>query len=430
MQLLRSRFLRTKMETLLSGGFFHIFGTSVINKVVAFVTNIAIVWFLTKDDYGVFSYANNIYSFMALITGFGLLTGMFQLCTERRPRAEKSAVFWYSLSRGALIDLGLVLALFILIFLFSLPIEKAGPYLAMLGPLLVLDYGFQFASVALRTVRDNKRFACLQTINTISYFAFGCFGAFACGIAGTIAGRYIAYVASLIVAVVFLKSAGFNLSIRSKPGIGLRRDLWGYSIPTQLSSAINQMTFLLDVFLVGFFIADASSVASYKVATMLPEGLLFIPSSLILFAMPYFIEHNQDRSWFNRNSNMFLLVGGGVYAAIALMLFAFAPTIIELIWGADYLDATVAFRALSICFFFSAVRTSCTNLLCAVRAVKSNLIVSIASLIVNVTLCILLVPKFGINGAAFAPLIVSAVATIIAYVLLKQRVRSIAEGLE
>ena len=427
MRLVTSSMLQSKVKSLLAGGFFHIFGASVINKIVAFATNIVIVWFLTKDDYGVFSYANNIYSLVALVTGFGLLTGMFQLCAESRPQTEKDGLLWYSLTRGAFIDMVLALVLLVFGFLFTLPIEQAGPYLALLGPLLVLDYGFQFSSVALRSKRENKRFACLQTINTVSYFVFGCLGALLSGIAGTIIGRYVAYCVSLVVAVAFLKSSGFDLARKSKMSSLLKHDLWCYSVPTQLSSALNQMTFLLDVFLVGFFVADAAGVASYKVATMLPEGLLFVPASLILFAMPYFIEHNHDRSWFKRNVKVFLAAGGATYAVIALALIIFAPNIIELLWGASYLDATTAFQALSACFFFSAIRTSCTNLLCAVRAVKANLVVSTVSLVVNLALCVLLIPEYGIDGAAFAPLIVSVVAAVVAFSLLAQKVKSMQE---
>lgn len=49
-----------KAKLLFSRGFFHIFGANVVNKIVTFATNIAIVWFLSKDSYGIFSYANNI----------------------------------------------------------------------------------------------------------------------------------------------------------------------------------------------------------------------------------------------------------------------------------------------------------------------------------------------------------------------------------
>ena len=78
-----------KAKLLFSRGFFHIFGANVVNKIVTFATNIAIVWFLSKDSYGIFSYANNIYSFASLVTGFGLLSGMFQLCTEKMARRRE-----------------------------------------------------------------------------------------------------------------------------------------------------------------------------------------------------------------------------------------------------------------------------------------------------------------------------------------------------
>lgn len=43
-----------KAKLLFSRGFFHIFGANVVNKIVTFATNIAIVWFLSKDSYGIF----------------------------------------------------------------------------------------------------------------------------------------------------------------------------------------------------------------------------------------------------------------------------------------------------------------------------------------------------------------------------------------
>ena len=111
-------FVKEKLSALFRRGFFHIFGANVVNKIVTFATNIAIVWFLSKDSYGIFSYANNIYSFALLVTGFGLLSGMFQLCVEKRPEEEKNAVFRYVLTRGLLVDFGLAIAI-LLVGLFA-----------------------------------------------------------------------------------------------------------------------------------------------------------------------------------------------------------------------------------------------------------------------------------------------------------------------
>ena len=414
-----------KAKLLFSRGFFHIFGANVVNKIVTFATNIAIVWFLSKDSYGIFSYANNIYSFASLVTGFGLLSGMFQLCTEKRPEEEKSAVFRYVLTRGLFVDFWLAIVILFVGLFVPLPIAEAGRCLALFAPMLMLDFLFQYASIALRTKKANQQFAKLQTANTVLYFSAGCIGAFLSGIAGVVIGRYVAYILSLALASVYLKASKLSLRRAQPLDFLLKKNLWGYSVPTQISAGINQMTFLLDVFLVGVFVGSSLDVASYKVATMLPEGMLFIPTSLIIFVLSYFVEHNHDRDWFREKSRIFIGAGMVLYALLSVLLVVFAPLVIKVLWGSEYVDAVFAFRLLAVCCAFSALRTSCTNLLCALRAVKSNLVVSAVSLVVNAALCLLLIPQYGINGAAAAPLAVSVVAAGISLFLLDREISKI-----
>lgn len=114
-----------------------------------------------------------------------------------------------------------------------------------------------------------------------------------------------------------------------------------------------------------------------------------------------------------------------LYALLSVLLVVFAPLVIKVLWGSEYVDAVFAFRLLAVCFAFSALRTSCTNLLCALRAVKSNLVVSAVSLVVNAALCLLLIPQYGINGAAAAPLAVSVVAAGISLFLLDREISKI-----
>lgn len=63
-----------KIKWIIDKGVFHILGTNVVNKVLAFFTNILIVRFLTKSEYGIFGYANNIISFFLLASGLGMLS--------------------------------------------------------------------------------------------------------------------------------------------------------------------------------------------------------------------------------------------------------------------------------------------------------------------------------------------------------------------
>lgn len=62
------RKLREYMENLrnklFKTGFFHIFGSSVINKIVTFASGIILVRILSKEEYGVYTYAENLLSFL------------------------------------------------------------------------------------------------------------------------------------------------------------------------------------------------------------------------------------------------------------------------------------------------------------------------------------------------------------------------------
>ena len=51
---------------------------------------------------------------------------------------------------------------------------------------------------------------------------------------------------------------------------------------------------LLDVTCINHFIGDPAIVATYKVATQIPTALTFIPSSIMVFIFPYFVEHNDN----------------------------------------------------------------------------------------------------------------------------------------
>ena len=74
--------LTNRIKVLLRTGFFHIFGSSVINKIIGFLSSVVLVRILTKPEYGTFTYAWNIYSIVILFNGMGIEYGTLQLSSE------------------------------------------------------------------------------------------------------------------------------------------------------------------------------------------------------------------------------------------------------------------------------------------------------------------------------------------------------------
>ena len=101
-----------------------------------------------------------------------------------------------------------------------------------------------------------------------------------------------------------------------------------------------------------------------------------------------------------RMKNTVLLFGSLVpMAVIAVVLFIWAPDIIKLLWGEEYVDAATAFRIISLSLIVSPLRTVSVNLLACLHRVRFNLVVSLAA---NVALIVPLTFAFGIVGAALA----------------------------
>ena len=175
---------------------------------------------------------------------------------------------------------------------------------------------------------------------------------------------------------------------------------------------ISNLLILMDVFLIGFLIADPVVLATYKVGATIPEALIFIPNSVIMFVYPYFAEHNMEYDWVKKNMKRLFLLTGIMNFIIAAMLFILAPWIIKLLWGAKYLSALPVFRILAINYFISStLRVNASNLLATMRKVKLNFYINIIAGLSNIVLDVIMISHYGANGAAIATLSVVVITT-------------------
>ena len=188
--------LMSKIRWIIDKGAVHILGTNVVNKVLSFFTNIFIVRFLTKSEYGIFGYANNIISFFLLVSGLGMLSGVLQYGSENRSEEEKKLYFKYGMNFGLIIN-G-ILALLVFLYVKWVPVAIGGTqkYILLMCLVPLLDYVFNYLCTILRCRKENKKYALMLNINTVTYFVSSCAGAFLFGISGVIIGRYIAYTVS------------------------------------------------------------------------------------------------------------------------------------------------------------------------------------------------------------------------------------------
>lgn len=406
--------IKIKVKDLNKKGLFHIFGTSIINKILALSTNIFIVNLLSKSDYGLLGYSNNILNIFLLFSGLGLTNGILQFCSENRADEEKKGLYSFGFISGLFINF--IIGLCILVFGIYGPIniQEARIYIVIFCFMPIVQYLFEYISIVLRTKRMNREYALIQNFNIFTYFILSMLGAYKFGIFGVIIGRYISFIITCILEIAILKDIRADIFNNIKISINVKIEILKYSFICSASNSISQLLYLLDIFFIGLIIANETSIASYQVATLIPNALLFIPINLMVFIYPYIAEKKDDIKWVRDKYFKLLKYLVIINSLIGIILFICAPIIINIIWGQDYLDSILPFRILSLSYIISAtLRIPAGNILGMLRKVKVNLWISIISGISNIILDIVLIKLWGAVGAAIATILVVIISSII-----------------
>ena len=163
--------LLNKGKRLLKTGFFHIFGSSVINKVISFLSSIVLVRILSKAEYGTFTYAWNIYSIVILFNGMGIELGTLQLSSEHSGDiGYAKRISNYGTRFGLKFNILLMLSLLGIGLFAPLKIPGGKPILIALCLLPTIQLLFNMTSCYLRSQKRNQEYAKLSVIHTVLVF--------------------------------------------------------------------------------------------------------------------------------------------------------------------------------------------------------------------------------------------------------------------
>lgn len=385
-------------------GFFHVFGSSVINKIMGFLSGVILVRVISKADYGIYTYANNILSFFLLAKGLGMNSSSLQLCSETTQEDRRRMYYQYGCRTGFLFNCLLCAGVLACARFVPLRVEGANRLLLTMCLLPLVSFLPEMQQTNLRASLRNKEFGISNTFFTAVTVLLSCALAFLWKVYGLVAAHYLA---PLLTSLLLAHAFGLPFSLRA-PAMEkeTRRLMLGIGFISMLSCGMAQLMYLLDVFVLGLVVPDNTVIASYKVATTIPAALSFIPSSVMIYIYPYFARHKEDKHWLMSSYRKLTLIMGGINLCISAGLFLLAPYILTIVFGAQYLDALVPFRILCISYAFSGtLRDIVGNLLAAQRRLQFNLGMAIAGGLINTLLNVLMIRQWGSPGAAIATLL-------------------------
>lgn len=396
--------ISTLLTKLKSKGFFHIFGSSTINKIIGFASTWVIVRIVSKAEYGVYSYSYNLYSFFLILSGLGIMSAFLQLGSETEDANKKNLLYRYSLKFGITVNVILAIIMALVGIFAPMSYENAGFLLFLMAGLPLVVFINELQLTRLRIDTRNVEYSKINTLNSVMIFAMSCVFAFLLKSPGLVLAAYVAHIVSIVIAY---KEYGIGLTIRgSTINKETRKSLLSIASISMLNNGLSKLMYLLDIFVLGQVVIDSSMIASYKIATNIPTALQFIPQAIMVFLYPYFARNKDNRQWLLKNYKRLMVLFGAFNLVVAVAMFVFAKPIILIFFGEQYLDAIVPFRILSCSYFFSATfRSIAGNLLITQRKLKFNLFVSVLACAMNTALNVIMIQSWESVGAAVATLI-------------------------
>lgn len=415
-------------------GAFHIIVGSVLTKVVGLVGSILVVRLISKPEYGIYGYYDNLNSYLLIFLGFGLSTGLLRYLVIADDECKRDC-FRFALTRGSAWNVLILLAGTALMLLY--PHRAAFAPYKLVGMILVFSLPFTFFQYtgldALRALFDNKGYAWASFLAALLLIAFRVLGA-KLGSVYTLTGARLISEALVGLGCVFFAYrhlAKMKGEQRKIPPT-LQKELTRYSWQVMLTDGLWTMFMLNDVLILGQFGGSETMVADYQVAYVIPSNLSIFTISISIFVGPFFTKHEHDGDflWVRKNFLRVLLANVGLMAAEALVCFVLARPLIVFLYTEEYLSSVPIMRVLLLASFLNyGVRATVASILSSIGRQKVNLIVAGIGIVVQITLDILLIGQLGAIGLALASTLVHLVmGTILLVYFIRYLNRSIAQA--
>ena len=377
--------------TLKQRGFFHIIAGSTLAKIAGFVSVFFLPRFLSKTDYGLLTYVENIRNYVMLFNGIGITQATLRYCAQKGSDEEKKGYFLASLKVGIAADVLIILITIVGYLIAPFPFEGARFQLLFSSCLPILYFLFTDIQLLLRATFQNQRYSVYNFTYSFLLMIFQIVFAVLWGVTGVMIGKYLSMALCVVMGFLLIRDL---VMIR-------------FGIVMLTASATSMVMSYNETFIVGQLLKNEELLAEYRVASNILSISLFLLEALLVFILPYFIQHIGDKQWIWENYKKLFVINGAVMTVFHLGLFLFAKLYLFVFAGREYLDAVPLVRMFLVASWIQAVfRGISGNILAVTGEEKFNLKINIVFVIVHAVIDVTAVKLLGIYGAAIALIVV------------------------
>ena len=391
-----------------------------ISKILTYFYRALVARTLGPEAYGELSLALMV---LGIVNTFALLsmgTSLRQKLPQAPEMEEKIAYIRSAFQLSVPVALLFSICLFLLSDLIAVRIFDAPGLSILIKTLSIVPLANSFSYISVHTflaIQKPKYKVLINQIlqNLIQLLGTAAFIALNFGILGAALGWLTGSLITAIIAVIVLWKKFFPDLFRLKNLESKRKELLKFSAPLMMSGAISTSLAWTDTFFLGFYL-DSTQVGFYNAA--LPIALLLtIPltafGNISLPSLSAEVKKGKKKveetvKTLARWTFMFTFPA---FIGVAL----FAEEALKLLFGSEYTVASVSLVILSIGFMVSSFTSRVGDVLTTYERTDLVFVNTLLSLAINVPLNILLIPQYGIVGAAAATTISRIFSNIIIF---------------
>ncbi len=395
--------LKNFMGKIRSQGFFHIILSSSLVKIVSFISAMFLPRLLSKSDYGLLTYVDNLRNYILLINAIGISNATLRYCVKAEDERLRKGYFLTSLKVGILFDAFLIVITLIAFLLIDLPFDGANALMLVMSFLPLFAFLFEDIQLFLRASFENRKYSFLSFTYSFAMVALQIGFAWLWGLKGVVSARYLAVVLCLLMGVFLLRQIPV---LKNKALLPDRRQTLGMIkfglviLVTNVTSLIMQLN---ETFIIGQILKSKEALAEYKVASYILTISLFITQSVVVFIYPHFVKHMDNKAWIWSHFKKVFFYNALLMIPLHIGLILITRPFILFIFGKDYSNSIPIMQMLLIASLGQSIFRGITgNILAGIGEEKFNLRINIVFVVLHVLIDIWAISRFGIAGAAIA----------------------------
>ncbi|RTL02447.1 MAG: hypothetical protein EKK57_02015 [Proteobacteria bacterium] len=403
----------------LKSEFMLVLVANIFSYLIAFSGSVIYVRMLGKIDFGLYTFAFGIVSLFLLVNGFGAASGVLQYVSRAKNDAERLEYLSFAFIAG--VSCNAIISILIVAYALLIPLPLANARYVLLG-MALFPVGRLYIDIFqayLRATQQNKLQARFLIINNMLLLIINIIGVACFKLYGLVYFTYLGYALMYLVSLIYFRLPVIDFGVLKEQTIKIKEFI-SYSFFSTLSNAFSGLLFVLDTIIISYVVKDAGLLATYKVATIIPFAINFIPNIAVNYFYPQFVQNAHDPNKIRSlaryvSLRMFLFSG-----VVSLLLIVLAKPLILAIFGTSYHDSILPFQIIAFGYWIIATfRTINGNILAALGKAKLSFYLTSVILVMNILITYFMVKGFSINGAAMAIVIMYTFSSLIGYVALK-----------